>query len=157
MKSYCWFERCDAVRHWIQAAIEKCKIYIQNAIADDSPVPVTDSVNYSTSAHHTEGFLCQIGNFWKNLDWPEPLTSSFYVVMVVKGIADCTIYYISEMVNRLDCIEEIFDERGNIKVNPKVKFNLKVEIRGGYSIMVVSYLSLDSSSLSHILSLSLSL
>ena len=120
MKSLCWFERCGTVPHWIQLAIEKSKCCIRKAIEDDSPIPVTDCVNYSSSAHHTEGFLRQTGNFWKNLDWPEPLMSSCYAVMVVNGIAECCVFYVSETAKRLDCTEELFDEKGNFKVCQKV-------------------------------------
>ena len=81
---------------------KKCKTYIGKAVADDLPIPVTDHVKFSHSAFHTVGFLSQMGNFWKNLEWPKPVTSSSYAVMLVNGIAKCSEYYVSESAKRLD-------------------------------------------------------
>ena len=122
VKSLSWFERCSTVPQWIKVAVEKCKIFIGNAVADDSPIPITDCVEFSRSAQHAEAFLFKVGSFWKNLDWPEPLMSSCYAVMVVNGIAECSVYYVSESARRLDCIEELFDEKGNFSVNQKVSY-----------------------------------
>ena len=117
LKSLSWFERCNTVPQWIQVAVEKCKMCIKNAVADDEPIPVNGCVQFSRSAFHTEGFLRKLGNFWKNLEWPEPLMSSCYAVMTVNGIAECGGYYVSEYGKRLGCIEEHFDEK---KVSQKV-------------------------------------
>ena len=120
MKSLKWFERGNTVPLWIQTAIDKCKLYIRNAVADDSPVPVTDCVSYSTSAQYTEGSLLRMEDFWKNLDWPEPLMAHCYVVMVITGIIDCSLYYVSLSARSLDCGGDLFDERGNFRATDKV-------------------------------------
>ena len=106
LKSLSWFERCNTVPEWIQVAVKKTKSSIKNAIEDDKPVPVTEAVMFSRSAVFTEGFLCQMGKFWKNLKWPEPRMSSCYAVMTVKGIAECCEYYVSECGKKLCCTEE---------------------------------------------------
>ena len=58
--------------------------------------------------------------FWKNLDWPEPPN----VILLCcngggMGIAECSVYYVSESARRLDCIEELFDEKGNFQCQSK--------------------------------------
>ncbi len=42
---------------------------------------------FSSSAIDTGEFLLQLGNFWKNLDWPEPIDSvgQLCSVIEVKG------------------------------------------------------------------------
>ena len=102
LKSRSWFEGHGIVTQWIQDAVEKCKTYIENAVADDLPIPVTDHVKFSRSAFYTVGFLSQMRNFWKNLEWPEPISSSSYAIMLVNGIAECSEYYVSESAKRLD-------------------------------------------------------
>ena len=106
---------------WIQHAIEKCKKFIRNSVADDSLVALNEAVNYSTSAHYTEGSLRRVASFWKNLKWPEPLMSSCYAVMVVNGIAECAAYYVSLIAKSFDCnIDELFDKDGQFIANEKV-------------------------------------
>jgi hypothetical protein len=117
LKSLSWFERCNTVPQWIQIAVEKCKSYIKSAVADDEPIPVTNCVKFSRSARYAEGFLHQLGKFWENLEWPDPLMSSCYAVMIVNGIAECSEYYVSECGKKLGCIEEHFDDK---KVSQKV-------------------------------------
>lgn len=77
---------------------------------DDQPVPVTDAVNYSTSARSTVGFLLEIVNLWKYLDHDrqDPQKSSSYVEMVVKAITECSIHYVAKSAERL----KLFDEEG---------------------------------------------
>ncbi len=43
---------------------------------------------FSSSAIDTGEFLLQLGNFWKNLDWPEPIDSvgQLCSVIEVKGL-----------------------------------------------------------------------
>lgn len=118
--SFHWFERCDTVPKWIQLAIENCQNGIKNAILDDSHIPVTNYVNFSTSARSTHGFLLGVGTFWNNLDWPEPVMSFCYAVRVVHGIAESCLYYVSESAKRLDCVDEMFDEKGDFRFNQKV-------------------------------------
>jgi hypothetical protein len=144
LKSLSWFERCNTVPQWIQIAVEKCKSYIKNAVADDEPIPVTDCVKFSRSARYAEGFLHQMGTFWKNLEWPDPLMSSCYAVMIVNGIAECSEYYVTECGKRLGCVEEHFDEN---KVSDKVS---------GLYYYVYYYSHIHSLSLSLSLSIPLS-
>ena len=118
-----WFERCSAVPPWIQIATDKCKLGIRNSVADDASVAVNEAVNYSTSAHFTEGFIMNVADFWKNLRWPDPLMSSCYAVMVVNGIAECSSHYVSLISKNLSySIDDLFDKHGQYRVNEKVRY-----------------------------------
>ena len=106
---------------WIQCALQKCKKYIKNSVADDSVVAVNEAVNYSTSAQYTKEWLLGVEGFWKNLKWPEPIMSFCYAVMVVNGIAECAAFYVSLIAKNLDCsIDELFDGDGQFISNERV-------------------------------------
>ncbi len=43
-----------------------------------------DQARYSSSAVDTEGFLLQLGLFWKNLEWPVATDAHGYLCTIIE-------------------------------------------------------------------------
>ena len=63
------------VEHWITLAAKRCDELTTKAIEADDTIAVTNQVKFSTSAVDVTGFLLKLGNFWKNLEWPDPIAA----------------------------------------------------------------------------------
>ena len=114
---YTWFKRM--VRNWISLAVERCNDLIVKAISADSAIAITDAVKFSTSAVDVTGFLLQIGYFWRNLNWPEPIAGYGFASTVMEEINKCAQFYIEEVAKRLTS-EDVFNEQGRFRATEKV-------------------------------------
>ena len=112
-----WFKQW--VKDWIRIAIDKCRDYTAKAIAADSEITVTNDVMFSSSALDTTGFLLQVGNFWKHLEWPVASVAYGYAVSVVQGISESALFYVGEVFKKLSH-NDMFDERGQFRATEKV-------------------------------------
>ena len=114
---YKWFQ--VMVKNWITLAVEKCKNLTVQAISVDSAIAVTDLVKFSTSAVDVTGFLLQLGQFWKNLNWPEAITAYGFASTMMEEINKCAQFYVEEVAKRLTH-EDVFDEQGRFRATEKV-------------------------------------
>ena len=114
---YKWFR--EMVKNWITLAVEKCNNLIVQAIKADSAIAVTDLVKFSTSAVDVTGFLLQIGQFWKNLNWPEAIVGYGFASTVMEEINKCAQFYVEKVAKRLTN-EDVFDEEGRFRATEKV-------------------------------------
>lgn len=110
------------VKNWITLAVEKCNNLIVQAISADSAIAITDLVKFSTSAVDVTGFLLQIGQFRKNLNWPEPIAAYGFASTVMEEINKCAQFYVEEVAKRLT-YEDVFDEQGRFRATEKVSSN----------------------------------
>lgn len=92
--SHSWFK--DFVQSWINQAIERCGTRIRKAIELDEPVK-SDDIKISTSAIDVCGFLLQVGEFLKHLDWPDAKVSFGLMVTMVQQMSDCAQLYLKEL------------------------------------------------------------
>jgi hypothetical protein len=94
-----WFS--PMVANWISRAQSLCRQYIDKAIQIDKVIQVTDEATFSSSAVDTKGFLLQVGNFWKHLQWPRAAESYSYTAAIVQHICDCAVYYAGQVYTRV--------------------------------------------------------
>ena len=107
------------VKNWITLAADRCKKYIINAIEDDSAIAITEQVKLSNSAVDVTGFLIQLGNFWKNLEWPQAIAAYGFASNVMEEINSCAQFYVEKVAKRLTS-EDVFDEQGKFRATEKV-------------------------------------
>ena len=112
-----WFK--NMVKNWITLAADRCKKYIINAIEDDSAIAITEQVKLSNSAVDVTGFLIQLGNFWKNLEWPQAIAAYGFASNVMEEINSCAQFYVEKVAKRLTS-EDVFDEQGKFRATEKV-------------------------------------
>ena len=107
------------VKNWITLAVEKCNNLTVQAINADSSIAITEQVKFSTSAVDMTGFLLQIGNFWKNLNWPEAIAAYGFASTMMEEVNKCAQFYVEEVAKRLTP-EDVFDEQGRFRATEKV-------------------------------------
>ena len=107
------------VKHWITVASERCKNLTVRAVEDDAAIAITDEVKFSTSAVDVTGFLIQLGNFWKNLEWPEMIAAYGFASIMMEEISTCAQFYVEKVAKRLSH-EDVFDEQGKFRASEKV-------------------------------------
>ena len=107
------------VKHWITLAAEKCKNLTVKAVDADSAFAITDEVKLSTSAVDVTGFLVKLGNFWKNLEWPEAIAAYGFASNMMEEINTCAQFYVEKVAKRLNH-EDVFDEQGKFRASEKV-------------------------------------
>ena len=107
------------VKHWITVASERCKKLTVRAVEDDAAIAITDEVKFSTSAVDVTGFLIQLGNFWKNMEWPEMIAAYGFASIMMEEISACAQFYVEKVAKRLNH-QDIFDEQGKFRASEKV-------------------------------------
>ena len=91
--SHLWFK--VHVRSWITLAVNRCRARIEKAIELNETV--TDKIRISTSAIDTVGFIIQVGEFWKHLDWPDPSVAYGFMIHMVQEMCDLTQFYVEKL------------------------------------------------------------
>ena len=107
------------VKNWIELAAKRCNDLTVKAIEADSAIAVTDQVKFSTSAVDVTGFLLKLGNFWKNLEWPQAIAAYGFASTVMEEINSCTQFYVERVAKSLNS-EDLFDEQGHFRASEKV-------------------------------------
>ena len=116
---YKWFQ--GMVEHWITLAANRCDELTSKAIEADNTIAVTNQVKFSTSAVDVTGFLLKLGNFWKNMEWPEPIAAYGFASTVMEEINRCAQFYVETVAKRLKH-EDIFDDHGKFRASEKVLY-----------------------------------
>ena len=91
--SHTWFKA--HVKSWISLVITRCKALIQKSI--DFNETVTDKIKISTSAVDTTGFLVQVAEFWRRLDWPEATVAYSMMVYMLQEVSDLAHFYVQQV------------------------------------------------------------
>ena len=100
-------------------ASERCKNLTVRAVEDDSAIAIIDKMKFSNSAVDVTGFLIQLGNFWKNLEWPETIAAYGFASIMMEEISGCAQFYVEKVAKRLNP-EDVFDEHGKFRASEKV-------------------------------------
>ena len=113
-----WFSKF--IPGWIDIATEKCETRIRKAIELDEIVKITIDLKLSVSAVDTNGFLHQMANLWKHIDWPVASEAYCYAISLVEKICNCASLFVREACASLSP-NDVCDEHGNFKPSDKVR------------------------------------
>ncbi|XP_037090807.1 protein unc-13 homolog 4B-like [Pollicipes pollicipes] len=97
--AYLWF--AGAVNRWLDIACYKAMHRIKRAIELDQARQVHTFVNHSSSAVDTVAVFYQIKTFWKQLSWPDAISSYGFVTKVLDDITRSATFYVAQMHRHL--------------------------------------------------------
>ena len=113
-----WFKKF--IPGWINVATEKCEARIRQAIELDEIVQITIDLKLSVSAVDTNGFLLQMANLWKHIDWPVASEAYCYAISLVEKTCNCASLFVREACNKLSP-DDVCDENGSFVPSDKVR------------------------------------
>ncbi|XP_048575567.1 BAI1-associated protein 3 isoform X2 [Nematostella vectensis] len=88
---YQWFK--TSVTRWFEIAEDRANERIKKAVELDEFLRVDASVMHSTSAVDCAGCFHQIREFWRMLDWPDPVGCYVFVTQITNIICGGASYY----------------------------------------------------------------
>lgn len=113
-----WFG--DAVTRWLHIARYKAMLRIRKAIEIEKTVTQMDSmVKHSTSAVDTCACFYQIKTFWKQLAWPDRVSSYGYIAKILDDICYGAVYF-ADLTYRKLCDAGFYDEDGQFDVTEQL-------------------------------------
>jgi len=91
--SHVWFK--EQGKSWVSVVTTRCKALIQKSI--DFNETVTDNIKISTSAVDSTGFLVQVAEFWRRLDWPDPSIAYSMMVYMLQEVSELAHFYVQQV------------------------------------------------------------
>ncbi|XP_066292964.1 BAI1-associated protein 3-like isoform X1 [Branchiostoma lanceolatum] len=122
MDSYfLWFE--PAIKRWFSLARHKAFRRLEKAVELDKVELVHSMVKHSTSAVDSTCCFGQIREFYRQLDWPDPVGAYTFVTLVMDDICVGAKYYAELMHKKLKAAG-YFDDEGQFDVTDQLCITL---------------------------------
>ncbi|XP_035694349.1 BAI1-associated protein 3-like isoform X2 [Branchiostoma floridae] len=119
---YVWFE--PAIKRWFSLARHKAFRRLEKAVELDKEVELVHSmVKHSTSAVDATCCFGQIREFYRQLDWPDPVGAYTFVTLVMEDICSGARYYAELMHKKLKAAG-YFDDEGQFDVTDQLCITL---------------------------------
>ncbi|XP_078611794.1 BAI1-associated protein 3-like isoform X12 [Branchiostoma floridae x Branchiostoma japonicum] len=118
---YVWFE--PAIKRWFSLARHKAFRRLEKAVELDKVELVHSMVKHSTSAVDATCCFGQIREFYRQLDWPDPVGAYTFVTLVMEDICSGARYYAELMHKKLKAAG-YFDDEGQFDVTDQLCITL---------------------------------
>ncbi|XP_019614000.1 PREDICTED: BAI1-associated protein 3-like isoform X1 [Branchiostoma belcheri] len=122
MDSYhVWFD--PAIKRWFSLARHKAFRRLEKAVELDKVELVHSMVKHSTSAVDATCCFGQIREFYRQLDWPDPVGAYTFVTLVMEDICSGARYYAELMHKKLKAAG-YFDDEGQFDITDQLCITL---------------------------------